>query len=331
MSDLISVIIPIYNSEKYLKKCLDSVISQTYKNLEIILINDGSLDSSGMICLEYADKDKRIKYIEKENEGQSVARNIGIDNANGKFLCFLDSDDYIDEKYLDSAIKVIKENKIDAVIFNYYHVYMDGKAFGERDFSEGIYDLKSESQRYKFLVKVFLPYKCGFEVWNRIYSADIIRKNNIRFPVFNPVVGEDLFFNILYFLCANRVQVSNDRYYYYAHNEGSTMDLNKENLHLNRYNEISQLGYNYVCDRGDLGYIKDNYAYIHVLLIYHELMSYSLRQSREQLRTIKEKAYFKGVLHISIKGVYSAVEHMGVTRGLKYTLLGIFYKMTIGK
>ncbi|WP_026493673.1 glycosyltransferase family 2 protein [Butyrivibrio sp. XPD2002] len=326
MNDLVSVVIPIYNSEKNLEKCLDSILSQTYKNLEIILINDGSTDSSSDICKKYADKDTRIKYIEKKNEGQSITRNRGIDESSGRYLYFMDSDDYVDSCFIEKALAELISNKADSAIFNYYHIYDNGKPVKERDFLEGLYDLTTGNDRYNFFVKVFLPYRCGFEVWNRIYDANIIKNNNLRFPIFKPVVGEDLCFNFLYFLCTGKIYVSNDRYYYYVHNEGSTMDLNKGDIQLNRYNEISKIGYEFIEQRDSLDYLKKNYAYINILLAYHELMHYGLKESKEQLRCIKDKNHFKRMLRINPGSIRAIIKAIGIGRGIKYTLLGMFYK-----
>ena len=100
VTDLITIVVPVYNVEKYLRKCIDSILNQTYKNLEIILVDDGSPDNCGQICDEYAKKDNRIKVIHKENGGVSQARNVGIDNSNGEFIAFVDPDDYIEKEML---------------------------------------------------------------------------------------------------------------------------------------------------------------------------------------------------------------------------------------
>ena len=119
MNELISVIVPIYNVEKYLERCLDSIIKQTYKNLDIILVDDGSIDNSTKICDEYVKKDSRIKVIHKENGGLSDARNVGIDNSDGKYICFIDSDDYIE---LDMI-----ENLYDGIVKNNANICCCGK------------------------------------------------------------------------------------------------------------------------------------------------------------------------------------------------------------
>ena len=110
---LISVVVPVYNVEQYLKKCLDSIIKQKYNNLEIIIVNDGSTDNSQKICQEYVKKDKRIKLITQKNQGLSAARNTGIDNAHGKYISFVDSDDYLDLEFINELYNTIIENKSD--------------------------------------------------------------------------------------------------------------------------------------------------------------------------------------------------------------------------
>ena len=112
-SDIVSIIVPVYNGEKYISRCLDSLINQTYSNLEIVLVNDGSIDKSKEILNEYAKTDNRIKIYDQINQGASVARNIGLEKANGKYIMFVDADDYIDSHMVEEMIKNIKhENTI---------------------------------------------------------------------------------------------------------------------------------------------------------------------------------------------------------------------------
>ena len=111
--DLISIVVPIYNVEKYLEKCINSIIIQTYKNIEIILVNDGSTDSSGKICDIYLKIDKRIKVVHKKNGGLSDARNVGIENAKGKYIAFIDSDDFLDSDFIEILYNLIIEYNAD--------------------------------------------------------------------------------------------------------------------------------------------------------------------------------------------------------------------------
>lgn len=118
MNDLISVIVPVYNVEKYLQRCIQSLINQSYKMLEIILIDDGSTDKSGIICDYFAEHDPRIKVHHKENGGQGSARNIGLNNAKGKYITFVDSDDYVDEDYIEFLRDFIKQDNLDIACCN---------------------------------------------------------------------------------------------------------------------------------------------------------------------------------------------------------------------
>ena len=141
MEKLISIIIPIYNVEKYLKKCIESVINQTYKNIEIILINDGSTDGSGKICDEYAIKDKRIKVSHNENGGVAVARNKGIKMSTGDYIVFVDSDDFISNEYCEKMLEAVLRNNADIAICK-LHDFLDGEKIQieETEYSEQVYN-----------------------------------------------------------------------------------------------------------------------------------------------------------------------------------------------
>ena len=174
-NSLISVIIPIYNVEKYLEKCIESIINQTYTNLEIILINDGSTDNCDKICEEYAKKDNRIKVIHKLNEGLSNARNTGLDVANGKLIVFVDSDDYIKKTMIEELKNNMEKYNSDISTCNYYRKYKIGKI--------KINKIKIGN---KFTKKEkFIEAKDGNKLvavcaWNKLYKKEIFEK--IRFP-----------------------------------------------------------------------------------------------------------------------------------------------------
>lgn len=141
--ELISIIVPVYNTEKYLRKCIESIINQTYKNIELILVNDGSTDNSGNICDEYAKTDSRIKVIHKENGGVSSARNTGLESAKGEWLVFVDGDDYISSDYCTVMLEKAKKNDAELVLCGYKRVYenkeelincQEEKQFNKREF-----------------------------------------------------------------------------------------------------------------------------------------------------------------------------------------------------
>lgn len=218
MEDLVSIIIPIYNSEKYLEKCMNSVINQSYINIEIILINDGSNDNSEIICKKYVLKDERIKYIPKENGGVSSARNLGICNANGKYIFFLDSDDYIDRDVISNLIKNTKENKLCSVFRK--NVYKDRFTIG--------YYSKSNFNIDEFIMGVINGkiggYSCGY-----LFDSKIIK--DIQYDV-NTSYMEDTLLLIKYIKIAGIDKIcfiDGQNYYNYNYSENS-ITSNKKNI-----------------------------------------------------------------------------------------------------
>ena len=168
--NLISIVVPIYNVEKYLKRCIDSLVNQTYENLEIILINDGSTDNSEEIIKSY--NDSRIKYFKNKNQGIGITRNFGIEKATGKYIMFIDSDDYIDTKMCDLMIKKAIKNQLDMVICNFYCETDDGKQEKVEIEDFGITNLRNTPS----LINQVNP-----SPWNKLYLTKLVKDNNIKF------------------------------------------------------------------------------------------------------------------------------------------------------
>lgn len=166
----VSIIIPVYNVEQYLKRCLDSVTEQTYKNLEIIIVNDGSPDNSEIICKEYEKKDSRVLYLKQQNGGLSSARNSGLKKATGDIILFLDSDDYINKRLVEFVCIAFEKCQCDIVEFNLQEVFsMDYEG-------KNIYDIKYEEITKENAIKsLFSDGKIRFEVWNKAYKKEIIK------------------------------------------------------------------------------------------------------------------------------------------------------------
>lgn len=175
MEDLISVIVPVYNVEKYINRCIDSVLKQTYKNIEIILVDDGSTDDSGKICDEYAKKDKRIVVIHKENGGLSDARNAGIDIATGLYISFIDSDDYVENNYIEILYNSIIKNKTDMAIGSHKVIYDTGTVLEKATGEESVLEPKEVLKR--------ILYDDGIDLTanSKLYKKELF--DNIRFPV----------------------------------------------------------------------------------------------------------------------------------------------------
>ena len=174
MEELVSVIVPIYKVEKYIYRCIDSIINQTYKKLEILLIDDGSPDNCGKICEEYSKKDNRIKVIHKENGGLSDARNTGINIAKGNYLTFIDSDDYVAEDYVEFLLNLLKENEADMSACKHTVVYNEKKY---KNLGTKKYYIAEPKQIFEMLL-----YSDDFDVsaWGKLYKKDLFC--DIRFP-----------------------------------------------------------------------------------------------------------------------------------------------------
>lgn len=180
-NDLISVIIPIYNVEKYLHKCICSVLTQTYQNMEIILVDDGSMDSSGIICDEYIKKDRRVKVIHKKNGGLSDARNAGIDVATGEYLCFIDSDDFIHKQYVEILYDILMKNDADIAVCNFQKV-QEGEILNERmiDQNDVHVSVLNREESWYALYDSALHYQFTIAC-SKFYKRRIFKE--LRFPI----------------------------------------------------------------------------------------------------------------------------------------------------
>jgi len=198
---LITIIIPIYNAEKYLDRCLSSINDQTYSNYELILVNDGSIDSSEKICKQYIENNPKITYFWTENGGPSKARNLGIINANGQYITFIDADDWVDANYLENFINVLS--------------ILDHKLF-----SQGC-TIEFENRKSEIGNDNIHLASC----WGNLFEREIILKNNIRFDL-SMKLGEDTVFNLDYSKFINEVRYIQSYSYHYCAN-GDNASLTK--------------------------------------------------------------------------------------------------------
>lgn len=215
----ISIIVPVYNAEKYLRQCLDSILKQSFKDFEVLLIDDGSKDRSGKICDEYAEKDKRISVWHQENQGVSVARNVGLEHAQGEWIYFPDSDDIVVENALEIMMKMCVED-IDYVICGYEVYDEDGNCS---------YTIPERQERVisreDALMEMFAStdYRYQGYLWNKLFRASIIRDNNSRF-VKGIKFNEDRLYNVEY-LCRikGNVAYTTVPVYHYVERSSSAM------------------------------------------------------------------------------------------------------------
>lgn len=220
---MVSIIIPVYNVEKYLNQCVDSIISQDYENKEIILVDDGSTDSSGTICDEYSNKFDYIKTIHKSNGGLSDARNTGIDNANGDYILFVDSDDYIEQKSLDKIMKIASENECDVVFLEAQKVFTDGKKLplGDGITTDGVIG-KTRNEVLKFIASC--P-KYPASACTKLIKKSLLDNPELKFK--KGVFSEDIDWTISLLLSCRNFGCCPDMYYNYRQNrEGSITNTN---------------------------------------------------------------------------------------------------------
>ena len=213
----ISIIVPVYNVEKYLCKCLDSIIAQTFADFELLLIDDGSFDKSGQICDEYAQQDERIKVFHKENGGVSSARNLGLDKASGKWVAFIDSDDWVDDTYFEHLLE--GEEQVELRMngcFEQNRLLVWKKNLPER----GLFindNICSFYEQYLLSASFRSP-------WCKLFLSKIINANNIRFDI-SMFFGEDTIFTLNYLNQIKSILVVNYAEYYWRYTEGSLCDV----------------------------------------------------------------------------------------------------------
>lgn len=224
MIEKISIVIPVYNVEKYLMRCLESVLAQTYENIEVILINDGSTDSSGVLCDRFKENHPNTIVIHKENEGLGLTRNVGMDLAQGNFIMFLDSDDYIQPNHISELYKEIVRQNADAIYCGYTIVKKDKETIMTNSLAGKNY--AEEEIRYEVIPRI-----CGqtgslndniqMSSCMAMYRLETIKRSNIRFLSERKYVSEDLLFNLDFLQAAKRICFSDVVSYMYYFNECS--------------------------------------------------------------------------------------------------------------
>lgn len=269
---LISVIVPVYNVEEYLARCVDSILAQTYENLEVILVDDGAKDASGVICDAYAAKDSRVKVIHKENGGLSSARNAGLEAATGEYIAFVDSDDWIEPDAYAHLLKVMEKYGVRLVCGGRYDV--NGKT-GEKKI--GLCPQKEEAISAEELVgRIFLWQGCDSSACDKLYHRSILE--NFRYP--EGKVCEDVPVTYKIVLQAEKVALSNQPFYNYYHRSGSismASAITEKTFHFSQHTEVI---YPYIREHHPA--IENQARYLRVRSLSHILLL--LEQSEAEVR-----------------------------------------------
>lgn len=306
----ISVIVPVYNAERYLARCIDSILTQTYNNFELILVDDGSTDCSGKICDKYAKADARIKVVHKENGGVSTARNAGIDIAKGEYITFIDSDDFVEREFFASAYKSVLSHNADEFISG---IVME--TIGDNDLvvrSDHYTAIKSRVYDARLLLEMLnidYPLICICGPCCKLYRTDIIKNNSIRFDVLMSL-GEDTLFNLQVLKHTDNIYFSKEIFYhYYRGNENSLFSIFRKDtyeIHTCVYDEMRQVMISKNCDHQAMIAFEEMYfdlliSGIHKYYLNWEMTTYDER--KEQIRKVISNEFILKLPLSQVKGI----------------------------
>lgn len=285
----ISIIVPVYKVEPYIRCCIDSILSQTYSDFELILVDDSSPDKCGAICDEYAEKDSRIRVIHQKNGGLSAARNAGLDAATGKYIYFLDGDDTIKPNLLQTALPYM-EGGNDMVAFHYEEQYPDGSTKPLLNHILGTFNLAESQRRKEFILSTVLSYKIGWEAWSRMYSREIIERYHLRFADNRRIFAEDLYFCLCYCAHARQIVSIKDSLYYYTIRENSIMGQDRNKVNVGRMVELAKAAQEHFRQWDDCKLLLDCFPVVFYLIVSNALVPV-FGYTHESHRAFPDKVY----------------------------------------
>lgn len=304
-----SIIIPVYNVEKYLNSCMESVMRQEFKDYEVILIDDGSTDSSGKICDEW--KKENITVIHQQNKGLDGARNTGLDAARGEWIIFLDSDDEICDDMLITLYERIMKYPADMYCYNMVKMHEDGCAY-----EKGIYhnehetvSVADEKLRFNYYVERLVRYSDSWEVIFRCFKKQIIDEHKLRFQKCSEIFAEDLAFTLQYVLWAEKIQMLCDIMYRYRQVPKSIMHTLDQRTILPRIIKLIKAFYEQV-DKSKQKYIKKNFAQINMGIldfhISHKLNEMSIEEIKSQIDKEKTDKTYRQLIEYASVNAYDS-------------------------
>jgi len=284
-----SIVLPVYNVETYLARCIESIVHQSFTNYEMILVDDGSGDGSGAICDAYAKQDERIQVIHKANGGLSSARNAGMKKARGRYIFFVDSDDWIEPEALACLYGKIENNPCDVLKFNFYN-----QPSGEETISSistGIYE-KDEITNCVMHEAIKETGRINFSAWSHVYRTELLKREKIEFVSEREIGSEDYLFNFQVYLCANRMQVIAECLYDYDCREGSLSRRYRPAL-FEQYYQLQVRMEAYADKKGVKEFFAEDLKYSYIwknfyVVMRNELVRYSDRGYRNCVRRIDE-------------------------------------------
>jgi len=303
---IVSVIVPVYNCEQYLSECVDSILSQRFRDLELILVDDGSSDGSGALVDGYAEADPRVKAVHlPENAGPSAARNAGLELASGEFICMADSDDVMYPDLLETVIPRFADG-YEMIVFGHETISSPEKAnrlAAAR--KEKLISLDTDAKKFDFLAGPFRRGEIRWEIWNRVYRRDIIEKWHVRFPRDRRAFPEDMFFNFCYIAHIGKILILPDILYGYRIRGGSFMDSARRSLKIAPLHLMVTELHEHYSSSSDCKYLRENFPALYHLLhrfVFRHLRKYqwhrglSTEDARELLKeNIEDYPAFKSI------------------------------------
>lgn len=245
----ISIVVPIYNVENYLVKCVNSIVNQTLRDIEIILVNDGSTDDSGIICDKFAHFDSRIKVIHKPNSGVSDSRNIGFQNVTAEYVMYLDSDDWIDKETCYDAYQQVKEGDYDLLFWGRVYEYPDKSVIQKIVYEKDTVFEGSELHKLQLRMCGLIDKELSMPTrtdafgasWGKLYRSNIIRDNNILFVEHNKIGSEDVLFNFMVFQKISNAKFLNKFYNHYRKDNPNSLTINHKSELFVRFLKLFEL------------------------------------------------------------------------------------------
>ena len=319
MKKLISVIIPVYNVEKYIDQCIDSLTNQTYKDLEIILIDDGSKDNSGKICDEYAKKDSRISVIHKQNEGVSAARNTGLELAKGEYVAFVDSDDFVDSNYILCMYNKMVEQDADMVFCKYTKVF-DRRFVNVKEHLPKSIVVNMNDESFVDFLAHFLNFKenilgcCWRLLFKRKQLSGLRFETNIR-------ICEDLLFILGYIFSSKRIASIDEQLYFYRQINSSACHSYKKGYLKNQL--LLHKGLLNLFDSVNKKSLKSKFKIYSSLLCYYcfsNEIKFNVCIHKQNIKDIRKSELYQ---YFSIK---NGLRIYGLKRKLKYLIIWILVK-----
>ncbi len=330
MDKIVSVIIPIYNIEKQICRCIESMITQTYHNLEIILVDDGSTDSCPQICDEYARMDSRIKVIHKRNGGPTDSKNIGLNVATGDYVYILNGDDYVASTLIEVALENAVATSADLVLFSYNKIDEFDNLLSPVRFKPVIQEL-GDHNRLGYIVNNLQQYNSGWEVGNRLFKTDLIRKNNLFFWDHKLILAEDLGFSLNYTLHVKKLACIPEVLYYYRIRNGSDRSQSPTEPMIMEAYELCKLVEDKIKTSFKNSKMEKDFSILFFALMNEQLSKLNFNNYRDSLSSMNDKKLFYQQNRRVITKFLSLMRYYGTALGLAYLMQCIFTSRKIDK